>query len=149
MTFPSVKSKVHLSTDDTVTYLVVECTVDCLQLQQDLLSLETGNRIKKWISVSSNVENRVCAHARRQKAQLWNTGRFHTRAETDSIWKDDRRIIRIEHTSEGQTHPSLHSGKKYMAPKEYAVGRRRKQGSKVDKSLKKRKRKLRFNTALY
>ena len=74
MTFPSVKSKVHLSTDDTVTYLVVECTVDCLQLQQDLLSLETGNRIKKWISVSSNAvlvtrrekENRVCAHARRQ-----------------------------------------------------------------------------------
>ena len=66
MTFPSVKSKVHLSTDDTVTYLVVECTVDCLQLQQDLLSLETGNRIKKWISVSSNAENSVCAHARRR-----------------------------------------------------------------------------------
>ena len=74
MTFPSVKSKVHQFTDDTVIYLVVKCTVDCLQLQQDLLSLETGNRIKKWISVSSNAvlitrrekENPQCAHARRQ-----------------------------------------------------------------------------------
>ena len=74
MTFPSVKSKVHVFTDDTVTYLAVKSMVDCFQLQQDLLSLETGNQIKKWISIPSNVvlvtrrekENLVCVHARRQ-----------------------------------------------------------------------------------
>ena len=74
MTFPSVKSKVHVFADDTVTYLAVKSMVDCLQLQQDLLSLETGNQIKKWISIHSNVvlvtrrekENPVCGHARRQ-----------------------------------------------------------------------------------
>ena len=54
MTFQSVKSKVHLFTDDTLIYLVVKCTVDCLQLQQDLLRLETGNQIKKWISIPLN-----------------------------------------------------------------------------------------------
>ena len=70
MTFPSVKSKVHLFADDTVLYLVVKSTV-CLQLQQDVLSLETGNQIKKWISIPSNVvlvtlsveKNSVCANA--------------------------------------------------------------------------------------
>ena len=56
MTFPSVKSKVHVFADDTVTYLAVKSMVDCLQLQQDLLSLETGNQIEKWISVPLNVE---------------------------------------------------------------------------------------------
>lgn len=74
MTFPSVKSKVHLFADDTVTYLVVKSMVDCFQLQQDLLSLETRNQIEKWISIPSKVvlvtrrekENSVCAHARRQ-----------------------------------------------------------------------------------
>ena len=74
MTFPSVKSKVHVFADDTVTYLAVKSMVDCLQLQQDLLSLETGNQIKKWISIPSNVvlvtrqekENLVCGHTRRQ-----------------------------------------------------------------------------------
>ena len=42
--------------------------VDCLQLQQDLISLETGNQIEKWISIPLNVvlvkrrekENSVC-----------------------------------------------------------------------------------------
>ena len=71
MTFPSVKSKVHVFADDTVTYLAVKSMVDCLQLQQDLLSLETGNQIKKWISIPSNVvlvtlsveKNSVCANA--------------------------------------------------------------------------------------
>ena len=72
-------------------------------------------------------ENPLCAHARHQLAQLWHTGCFHTRAVTDLIWKDDGRIIRIEHTSDGQTSPN-------MAPKVYAIGTRRKQGSKVDKS---------------
>ena len=47
MTSPSVKSKVHVFADDTVTYVAVKSMVDCLQLQQDLLSLETGNQIKK------------------------------------------------------------------------------------------------------
>ena len=41
---------------DTMIYLVVKSLVDCLQLQQDLLSLETGNQIEKWISVPLNVE---------------------------------------------------------------------------------------------
>ena len=57
MTFPSVKSKVHLFADDTmIIYLVVKSLVDCLQLQQDLLSLETGYQIEKWISIPLNVE---------------------------------------------------------------------------------------------
>ena len=51
MTFPSVKSKVHLFADDTMIYLVVKSSAECLQLQQDLLSLETGNQIEKWISI--------------------------------------------------------------------------------------------------
>ena len=41
---------------ETMIYLVVKSLVDCLQLQQDLLSLETGNQIEKWISVPLNVE---------------------------------------------------------------------------------------------
>ena len=35
-----VKSKVRLFADDTVTYLAIKSSVDCIQLQQDLLSLE-------------------------------------------------------------------------------------------------------------
>ena len=50
----AVKSKVHLFADETIIYLVVKFMVDCLQLQQDLLSLETGNQTKKWISVPLN-----------------------------------------------------------------------------------------------
>ena len=42
--------------EDTMIYLVVKSLVDCLQLQKDLLSLETGNQIEKWISVPLNVE---------------------------------------------------------------------------------------------
>ena len=51
----AVKSKVHLFADETIIYLVVKFMVDCLQLQQDLLSLETGNQIEKGISRPSNV----------------------------------------------------------------------------------------------
>ena len=79
MNFPTVKSKVHLFSDDTVTCLVIKPMVDCLQLQQDLLSLETRHQIEKWISIPSKVivtrrekENSACAHAR-----------HHTRAVTD------------------------------------------------------------------
>ena len=39
-----VKSKVCLFADDTVIYLATKSTNDCIQLQQDLLSLE------KWES---------------------------------------------------------------------------------------------------
>ena len=39
-----VKSKVRLFADDTVIYLAIKSTNDCIQLQQDLLSLET------WVS---------------------------------------------------------------------------------------------------
>ena len=39
-----VKSKVRLFADDTVIYLAIESTNDCIQLQQDLLNLE------KWES---------------------------------------------------------------------------------------------------
>ena len=35
-----VKSKVRLFIDDTVIYLAIKSSVDCIQLQQDLLSLE-------------------------------------------------------------------------------------------------------------
>ena len=35
-----VKSKVRLFADDTVIYLAIKSSVDCIQLQQDLLSLE-------------------------------------------------------------------------------------------------------------
>lgn len=73
MTFPTVKSKFHLFSDDTVTCLVTKSMVDCLQLQQDLLSLETRHQIEKWISIPSKVivtgrekENSACAHARHQ-----------------------------------------------------------------------------------
>ena len=48
--------------------------VGAFSRQQYIHSLETENRIKKWILVPSNAvlvtrrekENRVCAHARRQ-----------------------------------------------------------------------------------
>ena len=39
-----VKSKVCLFADDTVIYLAIKSTDDCIQLQQDLLNLE------KWES---------------------------------------------------------------------------------------------------
>ena len=39
-----VKTKVRLFTDDTMIYLAIESTNDCIQLQQDLLNL------KKWES---------------------------------------------------------------------------------------------------
>ena len=39
-----VKSKVRLFTDDTVIYLAIKTTYDCIQLQQDPLNLE------KWES---------------------------------------------------------------------------------------------------
>ena len=39
-----VKSKVRLFADDTVIYLAIKSTDDCIQLQQDLLNLE------KWES---------------------------------------------------------------------------------------------------
>ena len=39
-----MKSKVRLFAVDTVIYLAIKSTVDCIQLQQDLLSLE------KWES---------------------------------------------------------------------------------------------------
>ena len=43
--FPQyVKSKVCLFADDTVIYLAIKSTDDCIQLQQDLLNLE------KWES---------------------------------------------------------------------------------------------------
>ena len=39
-----MKSKVRLFADDTVIYLAIKSTDDCIQLQQDLLNLE------KWES---------------------------------------------------------------------------------------------------
>ena len=42
--FQYVKSKVCLFADDTVIYLAIKSTDDCIQLQQDLLNLE------KWES---------------------------------------------------------------------------------------------------
>ena len=51
-----MKSKVHLFADDTMIYLVVKSSAECLQLQQDLLSLETGNQIEKWISILSVIK---------------------------------------------------------------------------------------------
>ena len=138
MTFASVKSKVHLFTDYTVIYLVAKCTVDCLRLQQDLLSLETGNRIKKWISMTFKCSVSYTSRKRKspmctRKASIgstleywqfshWSSNGFYLeRWWTDnSYWTHIRRTNLPKHGSQSVCYRK----------KEEA-------GVKLDKSLKK------------
>ena len=94
--------------------------VDCLQLEQDLLSLETRHQIEKWISIPSKVvlvtsREKEIPYVHMQGVNKPNSGILmvvftleqwwiiHLDMKTGRCltWKDNRRVIHIEYTSDG------------------------------------------------